>query len=132
MDDGKTPTPRELEILKVLWELGPSTVREVHEYGFKDDDTAFNTIQTMLRLMADKKGLVEGRLTGRTFVYTARFSRDEIAVRFLDSVFNGAAAEVVQTLLRAERVSGDELAQMQDLIDNARQRKTAKKRGGDQ
>lgn len=132
MDDGKTPTPRELEILKVLWELGPSTVREVHEHGFKDDDTAFNTIQTMLRLMADKKGLVEGRLTGRTFVYTARFSRDEIAVRFLDSVFNGAAAEVVQTLLRAERVSGDELAQMQDLIDNARRRKTAKKRGGDQ
>lgn len=131
MDDGKTPTPRELEILKVLWELGPSTVREVVEYGFKED-AAFNTIQTMLRLMADKKGLVEARLTGRTFVYTPRFSRDEIAVRFLDSVFNGAAAEVVQTLLRAERVSGDELAQMQDLIDNARRRKTAKKRGGDQ
>jgi BlaI family transcriptional regulator, penicillinase repressor len=116
-----TPTPRELEILKVLWELGPCTVRAVHEHSFKVEDIAFNTVQTMLRLMADKKkGLVTAQLSGRTFVYTARFSRDQMAIRFLDRVFDGASAEMVQSLIRSERVSSDELEQMQAMIDKAR------------
>jgi len=131
VSDEKTPTPGELEILKVLWELGPSTVRAVHEYIIKEPKPAFNTVQTILRIMADKKGLVDGQLAGRSFVYTARYSRDEIAVRILDTVFDGAAAEVVQSLIRAERVSGDELDQMQQLIDDARRRKAPRNgRGG--
>jgi predicted transcriptional regulator len=118
-----TPTPRELEILKVLWELGPSTVRAVHEHSFKERDIAYNTVQTMLRLMADKKHLVSASLEGRTFVYTPRFSRDEVAVRFLDHVFDGAAAEMVQSLIRSERISADELEQMQGMITAARHSK---------
>ena len=114
-----TPTPRELEILKVLWELGPSTVRAVHLHTFKNQDIAFNTVQTMLRLMTVKK-LVSGRLEGRAFIYTPCFSRDESAVRFLDHVFDGEAAEMVQSLIRSERISAEELEQMQELIDEAR------------
>jgi len=126
-----TPTPRELDILKVLWELGPSTVRAVHEHSFKDRDIAFNTVQTMLRLMAGPdKRLVHAHLDGRTFVYTANFSRDQIAVRFLDNVFDGAAAEMVQSLFRSERVSDEELEQMQGMIDAARRRQGRKTPGG--
>jgi BlaI family penicillinase repressor len=132
VDQIPTPTKRELEILKVLWELGPSTVRTVHEHAFKDRGFAYNTVQTLLRLMADDKGWVSARLDGRTFVYTARFSRDEYASRFLDNVFDGAAAEMVQSLLRNEGISPEELEQMQAMIDEARLRNTHRgsNRGG--
>ena len=87
---------------------------------------AQNTIQTMLRLMA-AKGLVTYAPDGRTFVYTARFSRDESAARFLDSVFDGAASDLVSSLLRAERVSPTELDAMRTLIDDARHKNSRRK-----
>src|SRR5438132_12505496 len=95
-----TPTTRELEILKVLWEQGPCSVHAVHVQMARFEKLAYNTVQTLLRIMEDKKGLVEHHTEGRTFVYTPRFSRDESAARFLDRVFDGAASELVLSLLR--------------------------------
>ncbi len=127
MDALPTPTPRELEILKVLWEQGPCSVREVHRRLAADEpDLAYNTVQTLLRLMEDKKGLVSHHLDGRTFVYTPQFTRDDSTARFLDRVFDGAAAQLVQSLLRSERVSAEELDRMQTLIAAAR-RKNARR-----
>ena len=64
-----TPTPRELEILKVLWEDGPSSVRAVHRrLMLREPDLAYNTVQTLLRLM-EVKCLVGHDLDGRTFIY---------------------------------------------------------------
>src|ERR1700675_2865938 len=98
-----TPTPRELEILKVLWEEGPSSVRAVHRrLRLREPDLAYNTVQTLLRLM-EVKSLVGHDLDGRTFIYTARYTRDESTARFLDRVFDGAASQLVQSLLRGER-----------------------------
>lgn len=122
MDEIPTPTPRELEILKVLWERGPSTVREVYLYRFQAEGVAQNTVQSMLRLMAERKRLVTARLEGRNFIYTAAFSRDESAARFLDSVFDGAASEMVMSLLRSERISPTELEAMRAMIEEARGR----------
>jgi predicted transcriptional regulator len=117
-----TPTPRELEILKILWEKGPSSVRTVHRQLLPcEPELAYNTVQTMLRLM-EGKGLVSHELAGRTFIYTARFSRDESTARFLDRVFDGAAAQLVQSLLREERISPEELDQMHALIAKARRK----------
>ena len=117
-----TPTPRELEILKVLWEDGPSSVRRVHRRLMaREPDLAYNTVQTLLRLMEDK-GLVRHDLDGRAFIYDAQFTRDESMARFLDRVFDGAASQLVQSLLRSERVSADELEQIQDLSDAARRK----------
>jgi BlaI family transcriptional regulator, penicillinase repressor len=118
-----TPTPRELEILKVLWEHGPSSVRHVHRQLVQFEDLAYNTVQTLLRIM-EEKGLVEHHVEGRTFVYTPRFSRDESAVRFLERVFDGAADQLVLSLLRSERVAPEELERMQRMIEEARRRKT--------
>jgi len=124
---GKEPTPRELEILKVLWDQGPSSVKLVHRsLAIREPELAYNTVQTMLRLM-ETKGLVQHEPQGRTFVYTARFSRDDSAGRFLDRVFDGVASEMVLSLLRGERVSTDELDRMQALIADARRRT---RRGG--
>jgi BlaI family transcriptional regulator, penicillinase repressor len=117
-----TPTPRELEILKVLWEQGPSSVRAVHrQLRPQEPDLAQNTVQTLLRIM-EEKGLVGHELEGRSFIYTARFTRDDSTARFLERVFDGAAAQLVQSLLRGERVSAEELDRMQALIDEARRR----------
>jgi predicted transcriptional regulator len=119
-----TPTGRELEILKVLWEKGPSSVRTVfrHLAGEQDRDLAYNTVQTLLRIMEEKKGLVTHHAEGRTFIYTPCFSRDESAARFLDRVFDGAAGELVQSLLRAERIGPDELERMHKMIAEARRK----------
>ena len=122
MDDLPTPTPRELEILKVLWEQGPGSVKDVHRaLGAREPGLAFTTVQTMLRVM-EGKGLVGHTEEGRTFVYAPRFTRDESTVRFLDRVFDGAASQLVQSLLRSERVSAEELERMHALIARARRR----------
>ena len=124
--DTPTPTPRELEILKVLWDQGPSSVRVVYRRLAQAEDLAYNTVQTLLRIMEDK-GLVGHHTEGRSFVYTPRFSRDESAARFLDRVFDGAADQLVLSLLRSERISGDELGRMQALIQKARQKKASRR-----
>jgi BlaI family penicillinase repressor len=117
-----TPTPRELEILKVLWQHGASSVRTVHQQLQESEpDLAFNTVQTMLRIM-EKKGLADHAMEGRTFIYTATFTRDESTGRFLDHVFDGAVAELVQSLFRTERVSPEELKQLQAMIDAAKKK----------
>jgi BlaI family penicillinase repressor len=117
-----TPTSRELEILKVLWELGPSSVRDVHRRLAKREDLAYNTVQTLMRIM-EEKGLVDHHAEGRTFIYTPRFSRDESTARFLDRVFDGAADQLVLSLLRTERIAPAELERMETMIAKARRRK---------
>ena len=120
--DMPSPTPREIEILKLLWEHGPLSVRDVFRKLEVGKDLAYNTVQTLLRIMADK-GLVTHRAEGRTFIYEPRFSRDDSAARFLDRVFDGAAADLVQSLLRAERISPGELDRLHALINQARRQK---------
>jgi BlaI family transcriptional regulator, penicillinase repressor len=122
VNETPSPTPRELEILKILWEQGPSSVRDVHRrLAEAEPDLAYNTVQTMLRVL-EEKGLARHELDGRTFIYVALFTREESAVRFLDRVFDGAASELVLSLLRAERVPADELERMRTLIDAARRK----------
>ena len=74
MDGDITPSERELDVLKVLWELGSGSVRAVHQRLCPSGELAFTTVQTLLRIM-EEKGLVEHRTEGRTFVYTPTHSR---------------------------------------------------------
>ncbi|MBI3863399.1 MAG: BlaI/MecI/CopY family transcriptional regulator [Planctomycetia bacterium] len=119
------PSGRELEILKVLWDLKSASVREVYERMCPDEELAFNTIQTLLRIM-DDKGLVKHSVRGRTFVYSPAWSREQETVRFLDKVFDGALDQFVASLLRSRRATPQELAQLQSLIAGARSRTAAK------
>ena len=121
--DIPAPTGRELEILKVLWEHGPCSVRVVYRQLLADQpdgkDLAYNTVQTLLRLMEDK-GLVTHRVEGRAFVYESAYSREQSATRFLDRVFDGAASQLVLSLIRSEKIPPEELEKMQQLILEAR------------
>jgi predicted transcriptional regulator len=119
VDEQPTPTTRELEILKVLWENGPSSVRAVLRRLGENEDLAYNTVQTLLRIM-EEKNLVSHHVEGRTFIYTPQYSRDENTARFVDRVFDGAASQLVLSLLRSERISRDELDKMHAMIASAR------------
>ena len=127
MADELPPSERELDILKVLWEIGSGSVRDVHERLSPDLGLAFNTVQTFLRNM-DEKGLVGHRAEGRTFIYFPKHTREQVTSRFLSKVFGGALDQFVLSLLRASDASAEELRGLEELIAKARAEKQRKKR----
>src|SRR5262245_32091586 len=110
-----TPSERELDLLKVLWELGSGSVRQVHERLCPSGELAFNTVQTLLRIM-EEKGLVGHRTEGRTFIYFPRYSRERVATRFLNKVFDGALDQFVLSILSARetKASPQELKELEE------------------
>ena len=129
MDAEFNPTQRELEILKVLWELKEASVREVHETLSPDSQLHFNTVQTQLRIM-DEKGLVTHRREGRSFVYRALCSREHLSSRFLHKLYDGSVDQLMLNMLSSESLSDKELKELESLIADARKnRKTRRKKG---
>ena len=116
------PSEREMDVLKALWAIGSGSVREVHERMCPEGELAFNTVQTVLRIM-EEKGLVRHRAAGRTFIYEPVYSRDRVASRLLHRVFDGALDQVVLSLLQAKDASEGELKDLERLIAEARKRK---------
>ena len=119
------PSPRELDILKALWAIGSGSVRVVHDRVSLEHDLAYNTVQSLLRIMEDK-GLVSHEVRGRTFVYSPTYSRDRVASRLLNRVFDGALDQVVLSLLAAGNPSDRELDKLEQLIATARKRQGGK------
>ncbi|HVX10419.1 MAG TPA: BlaI/MecI/CopY family transcriptional regulator [Pirellulales bacterium] len=117
-----SPSERELDVLKVLWELGEAKVRDVHAAMSREQKTAFTTVQTLLRIMAEK-GLVKQRSIGRTLFYSPRHTREQVSSRFLKRVFNGALDKLVLNMLQAEDVSPDEMRELERLIAKTRRQK---------
>ena len=110
-------TPRELDIMGVLWARGPSTVAEVREA--LDDDLAYNTVLTMLKVM-EGKGYVSRVREGRADRYTAEVERVEAGERALDRVterlFGGSPEELLLRLVDSG-LEPDALRRMRDLLD---------------
>jgi predicted transcriptional regulator len=127
--DEPTPSGRELEILKVLWDLGQGTVRDVYRRMCPNEELAFNTVQTLIRIM-DKKGLVKHRARGRTFVYFPQHSRDQETSRFLAHVFDGAMDQCIVSLLRTKNPDPAELKELEKIIAKTRRKKQASKNRG--
>ncbi len=121
-------TDRELEILKILWALGKASVREVQDELNKLPDTvdnpvAYSTVQTLLNIMEDKKGLVRHVVEGRTFIYIPKKSSDrtirELTKRFVDRVFDGAIDRMMVALLDTKPPSAAEFDRLRAMIDEA-------------
>jgi BlaI family penicillinase repressor len=123
------PSERELEILKVLWDLGKGSVRDVYERLAPNGEVHFNTVQTLLRIM-EEKGLVEHRAIRRTFIYSPSHSRDQVTRRFLHKVFDGALDQMVLTLLQTDDTSATELRELERLIAKARRERQAREGEG--
>ena len=94
-----------------------------------DGELAFNTIQTLLRIMEDK-GLIRHRSEGRTFIYEPIYSRDRVTARLLHRVFDGAIDEAVLSLLQAKDATDEELRALERMIAEARKRKASQKKRG--
>jgi predicted transcriptional regulator len=122
----KHPTELELEILKALWRLGPSTVRRVREDlaagagGSPPRDLAYTTVMTVMTIMTGK-GLLRRRKVDGGYVYTPRAARDRTLRNMLrdlvDRAFSGSAGAAVLHLLETSDVTPDELRQLRELID---------------
>jgi len=119
------PSPRELDVLKALWAIGSGSVRAVHDRMTPEHTLAFNTVQSVLRIM-EEKGLVKHRAEGRTFIYEPTYDRDRVTSRLLNRVFDGALDQVVLSLLEARSPSDAELDKLEALIAAARQRNGGK------
>ncbi len=102
------PSDRELDLLKVMWQLGEAKVRDIHEAICPDGQCAFTTVQTLVRIMC-KKGLVKKRAQGRTDFYTPVYTLENAASRFVDKLYDGAVDKFVLSMLTAENVSADEM-----------------------
>lgn len=125
------PTDRELEALKVLWERGEATVRDLADAmntGAKqggDDELAYTTVLSLLQVM-EQKGLVGHRREGKAYVYIPRAERQStirrMASSFLEKVFDGAVDEYLVHALESKRLSPDELDQLDAMLASARER----------
>ena len=117
------PTDVELQILEVLWQCGPSTVRQVHGALAAERDTGYSTTLKMMQVMRDK-GLLVRDDSVRPQLYRAAQPREETQLLMLDNlidkVFRGSAQNLVMQILSAQRVRPDELAEMQRLVDEAK------------
>jgi predicted transcriptional regulator len=120
------PTDAELAILRVLWELGPATVRQVHDALADDRDTGYTTTLKLMQIMADK-GLVTRDESARTHIYSARVSRDrtqqQLVSDLIDRAFGGSAAALVLQALSAQPTSEKELGEIRRLIDDYRRKR---------
>lgn len=113
--------PAELEVLKVLWDRGPSTVRDalsvLHERG---RTVAYTTVLTVLTRL-EQKGVVSSDRSGSAYVYRAKVSRERVTLSRLRAMlrdfYDGAAAPMVLQLMQSEKFSAEEIAELQKLID---------------
>lgn len=116
------PSERELDLLKVMWELGEAKVRDIHDAICPDGECAFTTVQTLVRIM-QQKGFVKKRSEGRTDFYTPIYTLENATSRFVDKLFDGAIDRFVLSMLSAENVSADEMRDLEKMIAKARRAK---------
>jgi predicted transcriptional regulator len=126
------PTARELEALKVLWDQGRATVREIYQaLRPRDGELAYTTVLSLLQTM-EQKGLVGKEVAGKAHVYFPRVRRDstfrKLAGGFLDRVFDGAVDQYLVRALESRRPTLDELEELERMIAEAKRR--AQERGG--
>ena len=114
------PTDAELAILRVLWDRGPCTVRDVHDALSKTQGTGYTTVLKLLQIMTDK-GLVVRDESERAHVYEPRISEQRTQRQLLtdlaDRAFGGSPAKLVMQALAGRKTSAAELSEIRDLLD---------------
>jgi len=115
------PTQAELAILRVLWQRGPSTVRQVQDGLVHGTEVGYTTILKLLQIMTEK-GLVARDVVPRTHIYSAAVSEQttqkNLVSDLLERAFGGSSLGLVQQALAAKRLSPEELQQIQAWIDS--------------
>ncbi|MEX2118183.1 MAG: BlaI/MecI/CopY family transcriptional regulator [Pirellulales bacterium] len=132
------PTERELQALKVIWQLGRATIREICDaINQRGEELAYTTVLSLLQVM-EQKGLVGHTASGKVYSYFAKVQRDlvyrRLAGGFLDRVFDGAMDEYLVHALEGKKLSADELNRLEELIAQAKHeahaRQQRRRKGG--
>ena len=114
------PTDRELTILRILWDNGPSTVRQVNEAMSQDEDTGYTTTLKLMQIMAEK-GLVLRDDSRFKHIYrpalTEEKAQKQLVGDLLDRAFSGSAEKLVMRALSTKKVSEKELASIRKMLD---------------
>jgi BlaI family penicillinase repressor len=117
------PTDGELEILQLLWDLGPSELGSVHQRLNESRKVALTTVATMLTVML-AKDLVKRKQGGRGWLYSTRVSRDSaakpIVKKLVDRVFDGSAQRLVAHLLETQKLTEAERDELLNLLKQSR------------
>jgi len=115
------PTDRELTILRILWDNGPSTVRQVNEAMNKDENTGYTTTLKLMQIMAEK-GLLTRDESQFKHVYKTAISEEktqkQLVGDLLERAFSGSAEKLVMRALSAKKVSAKELVRIRKMLDD--------------
>ena len=133
------PTERELQALKLLWQRGEATVRDVWkslsaaDYDSADNELAYTTVLSLMQVM-EQKGLVAHRAEGRAYLYFPKVDQQtvfrQLASGFLERVFDGAMDEYLVHALHGKRPSQEELDRLEQMIAEAKKRSSTKRKKG--
>ena len=122
MNDNRNikPTEAELEILQILWQKGPSSVKDVNEEINKKKESGYTTTLKTMQIMFEK-GLLVREKDGRSHTYQAAFKKEETQQVLLDKVletaFGGSAGKLIMQALGNKKTSKEELTQIKKMID---------------
>jgi BlaI family transcriptional regulator, penicillinase repressor len=115
------PTEAELEILTVLWSIGPATVRDVYTVICGRRTAQYSTVLKFMQIMAEK-GLVRRDETERAHVYQAarprEWTQQQLAGDLLERAFSGSAKALLMGALSARKATKKELVEMRKLLDD--------------
>jgi BlaI family penicillinase repressor len=121
------PTDAELAILRILWDRGASTVRQVHEMLSRERPSAYTTALKMLQIMTEK-GLVRRDDRDRTHIYQSKLTEEQtqrqLVRDLVDRAFAGSASKLVLQALATKRATPDELVEIRKLIETREGRDT--------
>ncbi len=114
------PTDAELEILRVIWQRGPCTVRQVHDEVSPRRKTGYTTVLKLLQIMTEK-GLVKRDESQRSHVYTAASGEEEtqgqLVGELMNKAFGGSAAQLVLRALSDQPASAEEIAEIRRMLN---------------
>ena len=114
------PTDRELTILRILWDNGPSTVRDVNEAMNEDQNTGYTTTLKLMQIMVEKRLLLRDDSQFKHIyrpALTEEKAQKQLVGDLLDRAFSGSAEKLVMRALSAKKVSAKELASIRKMLD---------------
>ncbi len=128
------PTESEMGILQVLWERGPSTVREVHEILSVTKDSGYTTSLKLMQIM-NEKGLLNRNDESKTHIYTAAVKKEsiqkQVVSKMINGLFKGSSAKLVMHALGNHRASKEEILEIKKYLDEIESKETVKKKNNE-
>ena len=122
-----TLTPQELEIMKLVWQRGNATVRDIYEALLERRKIAYTTVMTMMKIL-ETKGYLKKRRHDRAFIYRPAQPKSQIIggmIReFIDRVFNGSAEPLLVHLVKSRRLREKDLQQILRMVEEAKTAQT--------